>query len=117
MHFISEMVMYVSEPQNITLTVTRQGKIDAESRVHYRTLDGSASFLEGDYIQIPTTLLLFSAGQRERSIQVSVLDDNIPEGNETFSVQLFDVAGQWAFVDFYICLLGMARSNGRAYDY
>ena len=86
--------MYASEPQNIILTIERQGRIDKEAHVYYRTLDGSASHLEGDYVQIPTQKLVFAPQERQKTVQVSVLDDDVPEGNETFSVQLLDVGGE-----------------------
>ncbi|KAI8777860.1 G-protein coupled receptor 98, partial [Biomphalaria glabrata] len=89
----AQPLVYAIEPQTITLTLSRQGRIDKESRVHYRTLDGSASSVEKDYLPILVTELVFAVNQRERTIQVIVLDDDLPEQNETFYVQLFDVSG------------------------
>ncbi|KAH9498631.1 Adhesion G-protein coupled receptor V1 [Bulinus truncatus] len=85
--------IYASEPQTVYLNITRQGRIDKESRVHYRTLDGSASYLEKDFVQIPVTELVFAVNQRDITVQAVILDDDLPEQNETFYIQLFDVGG------------------------
>ncbi|CAL1527000.1 unnamed protein product, partial [Lymnaea stagnalis] len=84
---------YVTEPQILNLTLVRQGGINKEARVRCRTLDGSASSIEGDYIQIPLTDVIFAVGERQKTVQVVILDDSIPEQNETLTVQLSDVAG------------------------
>lgn len=103
--FSIDPVKYVFEPQSVTLIIRRQGRLDKQGRVHYRTLDGSASYLEGDYTQIQPQELLFDIGQQDRVITVIVLDDDTPEGNETFSVQLFDVGGKWMGLFFYLVWL------------
>ena len=90
----SEPLIYAKEPSLVTLVIQRQGKIDHGSTVYYRTLDGSASVLDGDYKDSEVQKLIFDPGERQKKITVSVWDDSIPEGNETFSVQLFDVSGE-----------------------
>ena len=59
--------------------------------VRYRTLDGTA--LEGaDYTGTSGTIR-FEPGQESRTIRVQVLDDDVREDIETFTVELSDPAG------------------------
>ena len=91
--------MYSQETDSplVPLTVVRQGKLDKVSTVHYRTLDGSASVLDADYIPVLHQELTFNPGERSKVIEVTVSEDEVPEGNETFSVQIFDVSGKDCF--------------------
>ena len=43
---------------------------------------------------------MFYPGERRKYISVQILEDSKPEGNETFSVQLFDVSGEWVYGKF-----------------
>ena len=77
----------------IVLTIKRWGMLYKKVTVHYRTLDGSASSQTGDYQEIADTQMTFGEQEDTKTILVTVLDDDLPEGNETFSIQLYDAAG------------------------
>ena len=79
------------------LTITRDGNIDLPVSVKYRTIDGIAKASEGDYRPIITETVHFKPGEREISFYVFVLDDSIPETDETFFVELYDPTpeGKW----------------------
>jgi hypothetical protein len=57
--------------------------------VRFTTRDGTATLADGDY-QAASGTLTFAPGQTSRSITVLVNGDRRREGNETFSVELFD---------------------------
>ncbi len=59
--------------------------------VRYRTVEGTA--LEGSDYTAASGMLRFEPGEETRLIRVSVLDDEILEDLETFSVELSDPAG------------------------
>ena len=84
----------MDEPGTYEFTVERSGKVDLPASVAYRNLDGSASMLEQDYQQIFHNILNFAARETTKTLTVTVLDDDIPEGNETFSLELFDASGE-----------------------
>lgn len=83
---------FISEPGNITLVVIRDGPVDKTCTVKYKTVDGAAKAAELDYIPIPETLMVFQPGQREASFNVTALDDDLPEPNEAFYVDLYNVS-------------------------
>jgi hypothetical protein len=83
----------MDEPSTKLLTVQRSGKLTNAVSVSYRTLDGSASVLDKDYQQIFKSTLNFAPGEFNKTLTVTVLEDSIPEGNETFYLELFDATG------------------------
>ncbi|XP_041376199.1 adhesion G-protein coupled receptor V1-like [Gigantopelta aegis] len=90
-------LVYAHEPETVVLTIKRRGMLYKSAYVHYRTLDGSASSLTGDYQEIADTQMTFGTQKDTKTIAVSILNDDLPEGNETFSVQLFDTGGDFIF--------------------
>lgn len=64
----------------------------------FRTLNGTAtsSGSQADVVA-QTGALTFSAGQTQKSVAITVKGDNKKEGDETFSVELFN-AGSHVFV-------------------
>lgn len=92
--------MYAEEPSAVQLTVQRSGKLDTSVNILYRTLDGSASSLDKDYQEIQQQTLELKAGEANKTISVTVLDDTLPEGNETFIVELYSVLGLYSFYEF-----------------
>ena len=90
----AETLVYVEEPSTHQFTVQRSGKLDSAVSVAYRTLDGSASTLEGDYQAIFRETLNFASGESTKTVSVTVLDDVLPEGNETITLELFDATGE-----------------------
>ena len=71
-----DFVVSLSRPSTRTITV------------NYTTQDSTATAGQ-DYISKSGTLT-FSAGDISKTVQVSVLDDNIDEGHETFTLRLFN---------------------------
>ena len=68
------------------LEVERTGPANVTSRLDYASVDGTA--IGGvDYVALSGTLT-FAPGVRIRIIPITVLRDNIAEGNETFTMQL-----------------------------
>ncbi len=59
--------------------------------VRYRTVPGSAT--PGTDYEEASGLLVFTPGQTRRTVEIQVLDDQRPEGNETFRLELFDEVG------------------------
>ena len=84
----------MEEPSTHQFTIRRSGRLDSAVSVAYRTLDGSASTLEGDYQRIFYETLSFASGESTKTVSVTVLDDVVPEGNETFTLELFDASGK-----------------------
>ncbi len=81
---------FVPEGGRTQLTITREGNLDLPVSVKYRTIDGTAKASERDYTPIITETVYFRPGEREISFYVFVLDDFMPETDETFFVELYD---------------------------
>ena len=88
----------VEEPGRGTVTVARNGSLSVGVRVKFRTVDGTASAGDHDYVPIEETVITFTPGQAEYDIDVSVLDDSLPETDETFHLVLYDPEGQSVIV-------------------
>ena len=71
----------------MTFTVTRSGPLDRAIRVDYRTLDGTATTGDRDY-RSKSGSVRFRAGEASATIDVAVVGDQVPEPDESFSVQL-----------------------------
>ncbi|MDZ3833321.1 MAG: putative Ig domain-containing protein [Sphingopyxis sp.] len=74
-----------------TVTVTLQSASGRTVTVDYATADGSATTAGSDYTAASGTLS-FAPGETSKSISVLVNGDTIPEGNETFSLDLFNAS-------------------------
>lgn len=85
--------MYTKEPGIVQLKIKREGPGTERATIRYQTVDSSAVANSGDYVQIIARELVFEVGEMERTISVEILNDDIPEGNETFYVQIFDIQG------------------------
>ncbi|MCU7846047.1 MAG: thrombospondin type 3 repeat-containing protein [Candidatus Thiodiazotropha sp. (ex Monitilora ramsayi)] len=83
----------VTENQvSVTLTITRTGGSTGAVDVNYSTLDGTAT-ASNDYL-FATGVISFADGDTlDKTVTVTLLDDSIFEGDETFSVQLSGVSG------------------------
>jgi len=57
--------------------------------IRYRTAEGSAT-VNSDYVEVPSTELTFAAGETEKTIEITLIDDNIFENPENFRVILSD---------------------------
>ncbi len=75
-----------------TITVTRSGGAASGVSVDFTTLDGSARADSSDYFPTNGTLF-FASNILSQSFTVPVLDDNLPEGNETLLLRLSNPMG------------------------
>ena len=60
----------------------------------YHTVDGVATEANRDYVDIMKTPLVFGVGEREKIVHVSTLEDDTPEPDETFYLELFSAEGR-----------------------
>lgn len=70
-----------------TISVTRTGGTSGAASIHYATADGSAA-AGLDYIAKNGTLSWAAGDGTTKTFTVSIVSDAIPEGNETFTVNL-----------------------------
>lgn len=75
----------------VTLIVSRTGGSDGEVSVDFATVNGNATAGE-DYTSNSGTLT-FADGDTTKSVVIAILDDNIDEPNEDFTVGLSNVVG------------------------
>lgn len=76
---------------NATITVNRSGGVNGTTTVSYATEDGTAT-AGTDYIATVGTLT-FAPGETSKTINVPVINDNVLEGDETFSFVLSNPSG------------------------
>ena len=70
------------------VTVTLSAMVTTgDVMVNVTTADGTATAGE-DYTPIPTQTLTFAAGDTSETLDITISDDNIAEGSETFTVML-----------------------------
>ena len=82
----------VSEHDQVAVFVMSLSRASAEPvTVRVATKDGSAVYPE-DYIR-RTKYLEFEPGILTQNLDIPLVDDNIPESDETFAVQLFEPEG------------------------
>jgi hypothetical protein len=72
-----------------TFTVTLSAAYDQSVTTSYRTLDGTATISDNDYVA-KTGTLTFAHGETSKTITIEVKADNKREANEAFYVDLFD---------------------------
>ncbi|GFR00442.1 g-protein coupled receptor 98 [Trichonephila clavata] len=70
------------------LTIKRTGGTDGPVSLRLRTVDGTALQTQ-DYKPI-SKVIHFNAGEQEKTCEIDIIDDNIPEGLKQFRVGLFD---------------------------
>jgi hypothetical protein len=71
-----------------TFTVTLSAAYDQPVTMSYRTVNGTATTSDNDYVG-QTGTLTFSPGERTKTVTVAVKGDLKKEGDETFFVDLF----------------------------
>ncbi|XP_045141134.1 adhesion G-protein coupled receptor V1 [Echinops telfairi] len=92
--FAEPRVVRVQEGEAASFTVVRNGSVEVACAVQYATSDGSATAREGDYLPTDNgATLVFDVGRREQSILVFVNEDDIPETDEAFYINLFNSTG------------------------
>jgi len=86
----------VTEGEVATFTVRLNVAADSAVTVKYRTADGNgpSGATDGvDLTAISNQTLTFAAGETEKTVTVTTLDDDNPEPAETFELQFFDSVG------------------------
>jgi hypothetical protein len=71
-----------------TFTVTLSAAYDQAVTLSYRTVDGTATTSDGDYVA-KTGTLTFAPGETTKTITIEVKGDSKKEANETFYLDLF----------------------------
>lgn len=75
-------------PENvgtITFTITRSDSTAAET-IYASTVQNQGATNNGDYVGLLNQAVIFAAGQSQQTVAVTILDDTIPENNETFGL-------------------------------
>ncbi|WFC16043.1 ExeM/NucH family extracellular endonuclease [Aeromonas salmonicida] len=81
----------VEEGSALSLTVSRRDGSHGEASVHYRIVFGSA---DTNDVAPLTGTLNWAAGQSDsQTISIPVKSDTLREGDETFTLELFDASG------------------------
>ncbi|HUE72289.1 MAG TPA: Calx-beta domain-containing protein [Pirellulaceae bacterium] len=75
--------------QSLVFTVTLSAAYDQEVTMSYRTVDGTATTSNNDYIA-KTGTLTFAPGETTKTITIKVVGDRRTEADETFFLDLFD---------------------------
>ena len=83
------------------MTVTRDGDLLSPASVSYRTVDGTATESGRDFVPIVGQEIVYEIGEREKHVTVTVLDDDLPEAQETFYVELYNAQGQGRILFIY----------------
>ena len=82
-----------------TFTVSLSASSTVPITVTYHTQDGTATAGSGDYTAKPNTVLTFAPGDTSETVTVTVNGDVVPEGNETFFVDLVSTTGPASIAD------------------
>jgi hypothetical protein len=88
---ISDVTRYEGNGKKTTLfvfTVTLSSAYDQAVTTSFRTVNGTATTSDGDYIA-KTGTLTFAPGETTKTITIEVKGDNKKEANETFYLDLF----------------------------
>ncbi|XP_061753493.1 adhesion G-protein coupled receptor V1 [Nerophis ophidion] len=92
-YFSEPVVVRLQEGGMANFTVVRAGRADYVSTVEYRVKLGDASpddlaLLSGD-----APLLVYDIGERMKNISVAIEDDDTPEADEHFYIELYNATG------------------------
>jgi large repetitive protein len=70
-----------------TFTISLNAPSGRDLSIDYATVDGTAQ-APGDYVAVPTTRLIFQAGQTARTVAVKINGETLVEPDETFALNL-----------------------------
>jgi hypothetical protein len=76
---------------NVPVTIVRSGGVTGTTSLNYATQDGTAT--AGTDYTATAGMLTFAPGETSKTINVPVINDNVLEGNETFSFVLSSPGG------------------------
>lgn len=80
---------------SLTVTVTRTGGSSGAASINYGTVNGSAT-AGNDYTAASGTLSWANGDAANKTFNVPIASDALPEGNETFTISLSDASGAGA---------------------
>ncbi|XP_037657723.1 adhesion G-protein coupled receptor V1 [Choloepus didactylus] len=98
--FSHEQLQVSEEAQRVNLTVIRSGGYFGHVRLHYETVSGTAE-AGLDFTPVAGELL-FEPREMAKSVHIEILDDDLPEGFEEFSLAITEVELQGRGYDFTI---------------
>ncbi|XP_072037594.1 uncharacterized protein [Amphiura filiformis] len=78
---------------SVNVDVIRYGDVDDTGLVYIQTRNIGQATPIADYTQVSPTRIYFDPGQQKRSIPFTIFDDGIPEGSESFRVELLNPQG------------------------
>jgi hypothetical protein len=81
-----------------TFTITLSAAYDQPVTMSFRTVNGTATTTDGDYVA-RTGTLTFAPGETTKTITIEVKGDNKKEANETFYLDLFGNSGNSLLID------------------
>ncbi|NWX37327.1 GPR98 protein, partial [Notiomystis cincta] len=93
-YFAEPLTVSITEGSVANFTVIRNGSADTVVAVQYTTVNGDATAEEGDFVASEKDrVILFDVGEREQTLSVYTLDDDIPETDEAFYIFLLNSTG------------------------
>lgn len=84
----------------VAIRVTRNGGSSGKVSVKLQTFDGSAKVSDDAYRAVSTTVMWEDGVVGEQQVLVPILDDDLPEGDQSFSVAISDPTGNVALETF-----------------
>ncbi|MCG7927006.1 MAG: hypothetical protein JAY67_15910 [Candidatus Thiodiazotropha taylori] len=75
----------------VEITVERQGGSSGSVQVNYSTSDGTA--VAGSDYEVASGSLTFADGELSKTVEVTIIDDSLLEGSESFNISLSDAVG------------------------
>lgn len=108
---LTEMAM-TERDGSVTVDAIRSGRTYGEISVEVVTVDGTAT-AGTDYVAV-TSRLVFTNGQTVATLAISILDDELDETDETFSLHLRDPQGGAVLGSNSIASILIHDDDGRA---
>ena len=87
---ISEDINYIGTTETVWPVIKLDRASATDITVHYRTVDGTATVADGDYIGVTDETVTIPAGDLNVSIPIHIYNDAPIELDEYFHVELFD---------------------------
>ena len=76
-----------------TIDVIRTGSTAGSCTVNFLTMTNGSSAIAGTDYWPTNVLVTFNPGDSDKSVQVPIINNNIPEGNTTVALQLMNASG------------------------
>ncbi|MCA9014978.1 MAG: hypothetical protein KDA77_06555, partial [Planctomycetaceae bacterium] len=89
----------VGTTTNFNFNVTLASPVASVVTVDLQTMDGSATLVDGDYVQLPLQTITFNPGETSKMVTVVVNGDTAIEADETFTVELSNQSANATILD------------------